>query len=98
MYSVLEARVQCSVYLRIPRCYPRLEEEFHLRLERERQQRENAEAEALRRATRLEERRKGIELAREAAETAVMIAEDARSAIAVRIKTPSHPAFVSRRA
>eukprot|EP00903_Cladosiphon_okamuranus_P014179 g13176.t1 len=60
----------------------RLEEEFHLRLERERQQRENAEAEALRRAARLEERRKALELAREAAETAVMIAEDARSAIA----------------
>eukprot|EP00752_Nemacystus_decipiens_P009996 g8912.t1 len=60
----------------------RLEEEFHLRLERERQQRENGEAEALRRAARLEERRKALELAREAAETAVMAAEDARSAIA----------------
>lgn len=77
---------------------PRLEEEFHLRLERERQEREKAEAEALRRAARLEERRKGIELAREAAETAVMIAEDARSAIAVRLKTPLQLAFVSRQA
>lgn len=75
------------LHQRIPFCYPRLGEEFHLRLERERQQRENAEAEALRRAARHEERRKGIELAREAAETAVMVAEDARSAIAVRLKT-----------
>lgn len=72
-----------------PVCYPRLEEEFHLRLERERQRRENAEAEALRRAARLEERRKALELAREAAETAVMIAEDARSAIAVRFNPPA---------
>lgn len=66
--------------------FRRLEEEFHLRLERERQQRESAEVEALRRAVRQEEMRKGMELAREAAETAVMIAEDARSAIAVRPK------------
>ena len=55
-------------------------------MERERQQRENAEAEALRRAARLEERRKALELAREAGETAVMVAEDARSAIAVRLE------------
>lgn len=78
----------------MPVGYPRLEEEFHLRLERERQQRENAEAEALRRAARLEEKRKGLELAREAAETAVMIAEDARSAIAVRPTTRLQLAFV----
>lgn len=62
----------------------RLEEEFHLRLERERQKRDIAEAEELRRSARQEERRKGLELAREAAETAIMIAEDSRSAIAVR--------------
>lgn len=55
-------------------------------MERERQQRESVEAEALRRAARQEEMRKSMELAREAAETAAMIAEDARSAIAVRHK------------
>lgn len=64
----------------------RLEEEFHLRLERERQQRESTEAEALRRAARQEKMRKDLELAREAAETEVMIAEDARSAIPVSHK------------
>ena len=78
----------------LPVGYPRLEEEFHLRLERERQQREYAEAEALRRAARLEERRKGLELAREAAETAVMTAEDARSAIAVRSTPQFQLAFM----
>ncbi|CAM9581409.1 unnamed protein product [Hapterophycus canaliculatus] len=60
----------------------RLDEEFHLRLERERQKRDVTEAEALRRSARQEERRKGLELARETAETAIMIAEDSRSAIA----------------
>lgn len=65
-------------------------------MERERQQRENAEAEALRRVARFEERRKSLELAREAKETAVMIAEDARSAIAVRLETSLQLAFVSR--
>lgn len=58
-----------------------------MRLERERQQREAAEAEALRRTARQEEMRKGLELAREAAETEFMSAEDARSAIAVRSQT-----------
>ncbi len=61
----------------------RLEEEFHLRLERERQQRESTEAEALRRAARQEKMRKGLELEREAAETGLMIVEDARSVIPV---------------
>ncbi|CAN0148686.1 unnamed protein product [Ectocarpus sp. 12 AP-2014] len=67
----------------------RLEEEFHMRLERERQQREAAEAEALRRAARQEEMRKGLELAREAAETEFMSAEDARSAIAELTMAPT---------
>lgn len=62
-----------------------------MRLERERQQREAAEAETLRRAARQEEMRKGLELAREAAETEFMSAEDARSAIAVRPQACPQP-------
>lgn len=52
-------------------------------MERERQIREEAEAAALRRIARQERMRKELEIAREAAETAEMMAEDERSAIPV---------------
>lgn len=62
----------------------RLEDEFHLRLELERQARDQAEGELLRRTARQEKMRKALEMASEAAETKGMAAEDARSAIPVR--------------
>lgn len=63
----------------------RLEEEFHHRLERERLEREAAEAEALRMADAQERMAKEQESARAAAEIAIMIAEDGRSAVVVNV-------------
>lgn len=70
----------------ISRSPGRLDDEFHFRLERERQTREADELATLRRSALQEEMRKYIELASEAAETASMSAEDARSAIPVSIR------------
>ena len=67
----------------------RLDEEFHQRLERERQEREATEVGALRRAVVLKRMTGEQELTRAAAETAMMATEDARSTHLVRFLQPA---------